>query len=297
MPFERCIGCVSAPDVADPPGWAGAEPSGPSALPPVSITPCRVCRQRFSATTPWAFPSTPVWSRGPPMEAVLDSIGRPLTWQAVCHAHRWLTWASTEGYDSDVGVDPATSATASYLRHMCAAWPGPICGACFAGCCVSCDRAIASWGAAGAVAPCGRLLCRLCAPPSASLFDVLCSTDAALLAVECPVAVVSSSYEAALGHAMDSDGDVGAEGDLPDPLAPVLGALEVVQGYVDYESRSSQWHMARANDALRRFRAAAAALADSGLAADDRARLSQAGRDLDVARRGDVARAFGVLDW
>ena len=111
------------------------------------------------------------------------------------------------------------------------------------------------------------------------------------------MAVVSSSYEAALGHAMDSDGDGGAEGDLPDPLAPVLGALAVIQGYVDYESRSSQWHMARANDALRRFRAAAAALADSGLAADDRARLSQAGRDLDVARRGDVARAFGVLDW
>ena len=55
--------------------------------------------------------------------------------------------------------------------------------------------------------------------------------------------------------------------------------------------------MARANGALCRFREAAAALADSGLSAADRARLSQAGRDLDVARRRDVARAFGVLDW
>ena len=71
----------------------------------------------------------------------------------------------------------------------------------------------------------------------------------------------------------------------------------MVQGYVGYESRSSQWHLARANGALCRFREAAAALADSGLSAADRARLSQAGRDLDVARRRDVARAFGVLDW
>ena len=66
---------------------------------------------------------------------------------------------------------------------------------------------------------------------------------------------------------MGADGGAGVADGLPDPLAPVLDPLEVIQGYAGYESRSSQWYMARANDALCRFRAAAAALADSGLSA------------------------------
>ena len=91
--------------------------------------------------------------------------------------------------------------------------------------------------------------------------------------------------------------------DLPEPPSrlSVLNALEMVQGYVGY-LRVSQQPVAFGKGKRRavpfpRGSEAAAALADSGLSAADRARLSQAGRDLDVARRRDVARAFGVLDW
>ena len=133
------------------------------------------------------------------------------------------------------------------------AWPGPICSVCWAGCCVSCDRAIASWGEAGAVALSGRLLCRLCAPPGAALFDALLTS---LLCGRClarcdvprgggePVAWGGLEPRGGDGRGRCGRGwpgwrSLGEIADPPDPLASVLDPLDVIQGYADYESRSS----------------------------------------------------------
>ena len=116
---------------------------------------------------------------GHPLEAsLLDGDGHPLTWGRVLAAHGWLTHhancagadvlglSDATGYDSDDDRCPCTyhpvaiEERASHY-HACRAWPGPICGECWAASCEcgfvfeTADDAHSRW-------PSGRLRCAAC---------------------------------------------------------------------------------------------------------------------------------------
>ena len=152
------------------------------ASPPPS---CVVCASPFaSGAVPYPEVATQpaeCWTPpGYPVDAgIRDDNGIPLTWAAVRYAHEWLTahatcaaaasdTADASGYDSDGDQCPCTyhpvamEERASHL-HACRAWPGPICGSCWAASCRcgfvfdSVDDSHSRW-------PNGRLRCSSCAP-------------------------------------------------------------------------------------------------------------------------------------
>ena len=122
-----------------------------------------------------------VWTPpGLPLDAsVQDDDGHPLTWGRVQAAHDWLVRHATcaaaditetddaTGYDSDgdrcaCTWHPAAIEERASHMHACYAWPGAICGDCWAASCAcgfvfdAVDDAHSRW-------PSGRLRCAGCA--------------------------------------------------------------------------------------------------------------------------------------
>ena len=157
-------------------------PGATLASPPPS---CVICASPFAlGAVPYpevAAQHAECWTPpGYPVDAgVRDDNGIPLTWAAVRYAHEWLTahatcaaaasdTADASGYDSDGDQCPCTyhpvamEERSSHL-HACRAWPGPICGSCWAASCHcgfvfdSVDDSHSRW-------PNGRLRCSSCAP-------------------------------------------------------------------------------------------------------------------------------------
>ena len=116
-----------------------------------------------------------------PVEAgISDGEGHPLTWGRVATAHRWLVLHAAcagadprgvddaSGYDSDGDRCPCTYSPELIEErgsHMiaCHAWPGPICGTCWAASC-DCGFVFDAPQDAHSRWPSGRLRCAGCAP-------------------------------------------------------------------------------------------------------------------------------------
>ena len=120
------------------------------------------------------------------VDSVMDSYGYPITWSAVWSAHRALTLAGqSDDSDGDEWAwHPVAQEQSEARRFLCDRWPGPICPTCFAASCARCSYVFAAWDEARAVGDRGRLLCVACAPRGASLYDWMCSSDAALKAMD-----------------------------------------------------------------------------------------------------------------
>lgn len=179
LPRSRCFAAHHPVDGGDV--WSDrAGLDGSEAL-------CHTCGDRFSETAPWVAPPCPLRpSPDPEVDSVLDSYGYPITWSAVWSAHRALTLAD-QSYDSDGDEwawHPEAQEQCEARRFVCERWPGPICPTCFAASCALCSYVFAEWDDARAVGDRGRLLCVACAPRGASLYDWMCSSDAALMAMD-----------------------------------------------------------------------------------------------------------------
>ena len=117
-----------------------------------------------------------------PEHGIIDPYYHPLTWGTVRASHAWLViHASCEddgvaSYESDEEfvVDgeccacpclwhPAQVEEKEYHRAVCALWPGPVCGACWAASC-ECGYVFADVSEAAARWPSGRLQCAACRP-------------------------------------------------------------------------------------------------------------------------------------
>ena len=113
-----------------------------------------------------------------PLEAsICDDDGHPLTWGRVRSAHAWLARHATcagasssdaNGYDSDGDRCPCTyhpAAIEERESHMraCHAWPGHICGVCWAASC-QCGFVFDEEADAHSRWPTGQLRCAGCAP-------------------------------------------------------------------------------------------------------------------------------------
>ena len=120
----------------------------------------------------WTPPEWPIET------SVSDAEGHPLTWGRVAAAHAWLvSHASCEpqgaaGYSSDEEGAPAAGGCPCTWHpalieeresHLLAfrAWPGPICGSCWAASC-SCGFVFEAVADAGGRWPSGRLRCLAC---------------------------------------------------------------------------------------------------------------------------------------
>ena len=115
---------------------------------------------------------------GYPIDASIgDGDGHPLTWARVVTAHEWLTQHATcaaatdasdaTGYDSDGDQCPCTWHPAAVEEreshtHVCRAWPGSICGSCWAASC-ECGYVFDAANEAHSRWPNGRLRCAGCA--------------------------------------------------------------------------------------------------------------------------------------
>ena len=115
---------------------------------------------------------------GYPIDASIgDGDGHPLTWARVVTAHEWLTQHATcaaatdasdaTGYDSDGDQCPCTWHPAAVEEreshtHVCRAWPGSICGSCWAASC-ECGYVFDAANEAHSRWPNGRLRCASCA--------------------------------------------------------------------------------------------------------------------------------------
>ena len=110
------------------------------------------------------------------VDGIDDGDGHPLTWGRVAHAHAWLVQhascaAQAGGYSSDDEEAPAgcpctwhpvaIEERASHLL-VCRAWPGPLCGSCWAASC-ECGYAFDAVADAHSRWPNGRLRCHSCA--------------------------------------------------------------------------------------------------------------------------------------
>ena len=116
-------------------------------------------------------------SRGLVEAGIRDDESHPLTWGRVAHAHEWLVRhagceVQASGYASDDEESPARCpctwhpvAIEERESHLfvCRAWPGPICGACWAASC-ECGYVFDDATDASDRWPNGRLRCYVCAP-------------------------------------------------------------------------------------------------------------------------------------
>jgi hypothetical protein len=173
-PQPLCPACLLPPQQC---------PGSMLASPPAS---CSVCASPFaSGAVPYpeaADEPAETWTPPDhPVEAsICDSEGHPLTWARVRAAHDWLTLhatcaaASSEtddaaGYDSDGDRCPCTwhpvaiEERSSHTR-ACNAWPGPICGSCWAASC-ECGYVFDAITDAHSRWHSGRLQCAGCAAP------------------------------------------------------------------------------------------------------------------------------------
>ena len=169
----------SPPSPAPPCSACGlAPPLCPASVP----ARCLTCDQAFAPgavgypevqTEPAETWTPPDW----PVEAGIgDGDGHPLTWGRVAYAHAWLVQhascaAQAGGYSSDDEEAPASClctwhpvAIDERASHLlaCRAWPGPLCGSCWAASC-ECGYAFDAVADAHSRWPNGRLRCHSCA--------------------------------------------------------------------------------------------------------------------------------------
>ena len=144
------------PPVARPPSPPTCSACGlPEAACPGGHSSCSICHTSFAVGSV-GYPGlnadpAEVWAPPgmPPDEslarAVSDPEGHPLTWGRVLAAHNWLVRHAScgvNGYESD---DDAAGCPCLWHQAMieersshelvCRAWPGPICGSCWAASC------------------------------------------------------------------------------------------------------------------------------------------------------------------